>query len=261
MQYYDDPDFSYPSFWNNREYEHEAELLALQRLLGDKRFGVVADIGGGFGRLADFLSRYSQNIFLIEPAAFQRKLGQSFISNQIMLQEGNSERTGLQTKSCDLVVMIRVMHHILDPEASVSELWRILKPNGLLVLEFANSHNFKARIRNFFRPIPLTPVDMNTSPEYIPFFNHHPATIKKILRDEGFIVLNELSVSNFRSTFLKRILPLQTLLILERFSQRLLAWIDFGPSIFLMATKRKSIKKIIIPINSANIAPRRSRER
>jgi hypothetical protein len=47
---YDDPLFNYAQFWNGRHYEHQAEVAALDRLLGGRRYRHAADIGGGYGR-------------------------------------------------------------------------------------------------------------------------------------------------------------------------------------------------------------------
>ena len=235
--YYDDLSFSYPSFWKEREYEHEAEVVAIQRLLGVHRFACAVDIGGGFGRLTKLLNKYASKVILIEPSEVQRKLARSFTTGRTLVQGGNAEETALQSKSCDLACMVRVMHHLPHPEGSLAETWRILKPDGLLILEFANSNNFKARVRNLFRHIPLTPVDMSTTGEDVPFVNHHPETVMRMLHEAGFSIITVLSVSNFRSPFSKRILPLNLLIWLERYFQRLLAWVNFGPSLFVLAKK------------------------
>jgi SAM-dependent methyltransferase len=245
LNYYDDIHFSYPSFWKDREYEHESEVLALQKLLGNKRFECAADIGGGFGRLIESISNHARKIILIEPSVVQRTLATTFLPENISIQDGNSEETGLPVKSCDLVVMVRVMHHLPRPENSISEIWRIIKPGGLLVLEFANSVNFKSRVRHFlnFQSIPLTPIDVGVSIDgKVPFVNHNPKTVMLLLQREGFVELDQLSVSNFRSLFLKKLLPTRILLVLEQLLRRPLSLVRFGPSIFIMAKRPNGLK-------------------
>jgi predicted RNA methylase len=95
MNYYDDPTFSYPTFWKGREYEHEAEIIALRRLLEGKHFDMAADIGGGFGRLARVLSEHAERVTLIDPSLVQRNLVQGYTDGKVILHEGDSERTGL----------------------------------------------------------------------------------------------------------------------------------------------------------------------
>jgi SAM-dependent methyltransferase len=243
MHYYDDPDFSYPAFWADREYEHEAEILAIQRLIGANRVDTAVDIGGGFGRLVECLSRYARRVIVIEPSEVQRKLIAKF-APQAIITNGDATETGLPVKSCDLVVMVRVAHHLPDLQESIGEMYKILKPGGLLILEFANANNFKSELRHYLRlrRVPLTPIQVSKQSIDIPFVNHHPSTVKKMLRQDGFFIQKTLSVSNFRSPLLKKILPLSILLALEGGSQWLLGKVYFGPSIFILAKRSATLK-------------------
>ncbi len=124
------------------------------------------------------------------------------------------------------------------------EAGRILKPNGLLVLEFANSLHMLARLNGWLTGKPILPIPVerrkeeNIAAGTIPFVNHHPVTMQKMLARQGFKVVKILSVSNFRSPILKKIIPLQILLVLESIFQSLLSSFYFGPSIFILAQKQ-----------------------
>ena len=48
---YNDPTHNYLHYWNNRQYEHDAEAIAIRRLLKGKHFDHAIDVGGGYGRL------------------------------------------------------------------------------------------------------------------------------------------------------------------------------------------------------------------
>ena len=48
---YNDPSHNYVKYWEGRDYENQAEEMAIKRLLEGKRFRHAVDIGGGFGRL------------------------------------------------------------------------------------------------------------------------------------------------------------------------------------------------------------------
>lgn len=243
--HYDDPTFAYDHYWQGREYEHQSELLAIGRLLKLKHFQNASDIGGGYGRLTAFLTPFAKKVTLIEPSYKQRQLGKSFLKGfkNISIINGTTQHTGLPDSSQDMVLVVRVMHHLPDPVASLREINRILKPNGLLVLEFANSLHFKARIKSLLtgQPILPTPLDRrsNTSirKHTIAFVNHHPDTVFKLLSRTGFAIDQFLSVSNLRSPFLKKYLPKRLLLNLEKFFQTSLAHLFFGPSIFILAHK------------------------
>lgn len=243
MHYYDDQSFSYPDFWTDREYEHEAEILAIQRLMGETRVDTAVDIGGGFGRLVECLSHYARRVIVIEPSEVQRRLVERFAPHTIV-KDGSAAETGLPVKSCDLVVIVRVAHHLPNLQDGLDEMYKILKPGGLLILEFANANNFKSKLRHYLRlrRVPLSPINVGTQEIDIPFVNHHPATIKKMLYQDGFVIEKILSVSNFRSSLLKKILSISTLLALEGFLQSLLGKVYFGPSIFILARRPMTLK-------------------
>lgn len=224
--FYNDPGFSYPKYWHSRRYEHEAEVLAICRLLDKHHFTAGLDIGGGYGRLAPIFLRFCDQLIMVEPSSKQRKLAPQGVKTIA----GTSDSTGLPDASFDLVSIIRVLHHLPDPLPTFHEIYRLLRPGGILILEFANSWHFKARLK---RHRPVNIIRQGS----IPFVNHHPQSILKFLSLCHFVPLKTLSVSNFRSPFLKKTLPHPVLMFLESISQSLLSNIYFGPSIFVLATK------------------------
>ncbi len=224
--YYNDPEFSYPKYWQGRRYEHAAEVMAICRLLDKHHFIAGLDIGGGYGRLAPTLLKFCDQLTLVEPSSKQRRLA----PKGIKIVAGTSDSTGLPDSSFDLVSIIRVLHHLPNPQPTFKEIHRLLKPGGFLLIEFANSNNFKARITGRRRA-------SNIRRGSIPFVNHHPQSILKALSLCGFTPIKTLSVSNFRSPIFKKIIPLPILLILESISQFLISSFYFGPSIFVLAAK------------------------
>lgn len=238
--FYDDPQFSYLKYWQGRDYEHSAEVLAIDHLLQKHKFANAADIGGGYGRLVPVLQKYSTNVTLVEPSQKQRTLAKKL---KVKIIDGISEKTNLPNSSLDLVILIRVMHHLPNPQKTLEEMHRILKPKGVMILEFANSLHFKARLKSLFtgRPILEIPVEKrkayNIRRASIPFVNHHPKVMFTQIRESGFKINSVLSVSNFRSPFLKKIIPLPLLLVLESIAQNFLSWAYFGPSIFVLAER------------------------
>ena len=242
--FYNDPQFSYLKYWQGREYEHQAEVLAIKRLLGKLRFTQIIDIGGGYGRLTSLISQYSKDTTLVEPSQKQRQIAKKQLSTlNISIVSGKASQTGLSDSSCDLVTMIRLLHHLPDLSPTFAEAARILKPHGYFLFEFANSLNFKARLTNLAagRSLSTLPLERrrptNIRRGSIPFVNHHPQAIFKLLTKNGFTTIQTLSVSNFRSSWLKKIIPSPILLVLESIFQYLFSGFYFGPSIFILARK------------------------
>jgi len=245
MAFYDDTEYLYTDFWQDRQYEHQSEIIALEKLLGQKKFKVGADIGGGFGRLSRWLADRCDKVYLVEPSAKMRQLARAKLSqrHKIFVRAGLAENTNLPTSSVNLVVMVRVLHHLPDPKATFIEMQRILKPKGLLIIEFANSLHVLARLKSLLQGKPILPIPIERRSREriaagsIPFVNHHPLTIKKLLLQHNFKLLKTLSVSNLRSNTLKKIIPKTVLLDLESKLQQPLSAAYFGPSIFLLAQK------------------------
>ena len=149
--HYDDPAFSYTQYWQGREYEHQSEILALTRLLIGHKFSRSADIGGGFGRLTPTLAIHSKRTLLIEPSAHMRRLA----PKNLNVQAGTATRTHLPDSSLDCAILIRILHHIPNLSPVFTEMARIIKPNGYLVIEFANSLNFKSRLKSWLSGQPI----------------------------------------------------------------------------------------------------------
>ena len=244
--HYDDPNYSYLQYWQDRNYEHLSEVFAIQKLLGNLKVGTAVDIGGGYGRLIPTLYPFAKRLTLVEPSAKQRRIAKSQLSQikNLTIASGTAQKTHLPDSSQDLITLVRVMHHLPDPQVALSELNRILKPSGLIILEFANSYNFKARIASLITGRPILPIPIekrsliDIKRQTIPFVNHHPQTIQKLLRKSRFVVKSQLSVSNFRSPLIKRFVPLPILLFLEKKLQSPLGNLYFGPSIFLLLDKQ-----------------------
>lgn len=246
--HYDDPNFSYVKYWQGRDYEHFSEVVALKKLLSKQSFPTSADIGGGYGRLTTFISRYSKNTYLIEPSVKQLTIAKKSLSEfpSIKIIKGTSEKTSLPASSLDLAILIRVSHHLPDLMPTISELKRVLKPGGLVIFEIANSVHFKARLKNWLAGTPVhnMPVERrslaNIRRKTIDFVNHHPRVVKKLLQDQGFEFKTQLSVSNLRSSFFKKLIPFKLLVSLESWLQSPLSSLYFGPSIFLVFTRGKA---------------------
>lgn len=238
--FYDGPAHDYLRYWDGRDYEHAAERIALQRLLDGEHFSHAVDVGGGYGRLSVLLHRYADRVTLAEPSARQLQIAERVHPGLEQVQAQAADLP-FADGAVDLVTMVRVSHHLPDPRPEFAEIARVLDPVGLAVVEVANLGHFRNRLRYLGRGIPASPVDIrspeNQHDDEIPFVNHNVATVTAQLLEVGLCVERTLSVSNFRSGTLKRLVPQRLLLTLERLAQPVLAPVLFGPSIFLLLRK------------------------
>jgi ubiquinone/menaquinone biosynthesis C-methylase UbiE len=246
-------DYDYPKYWNGREYEHGSEVIAIDSFF--KKIGVgkkIIDIGAGYGRLAKEYDKYAKEITLAEPSkSLIRKAKEYLLNNKSEIKFVKSTIQNLPNKvkgkKYDVVVLVRVMHHIDNTGEAIKIASSLLPKGGYFILEFANKLHGKAILRNFLSgnftfPLDIFPVDRrskkNVKEKSISFVNHHPDVIKDLLKDSGFRVLEKRSVSNIRSRRIKRVVPVPILLRLATMLQLPLARVNFGPSIFILAKKK-----------------------
>lgn len=244
---YDDPKHNYLHYWQGRDYEDAAERLAITKLLRGNHFKHAADIGGGYGRLCLLLEKYADKVTLAEPSQQQLDIAKEYLKGHPEIERKLTQADALDFKDqdCDLITMIRVMHHLPDPSAEFAEIARVLADDGIFILEIANYDHIRNRFKYFLKAkrLPIDPVDIrseqNKRDEEIPFVNHNPKTVIKQLAHAGLKVNKVLSVSNLRSPALKKVIPKIVMLSVERLVQRPLGRTFFGPSVWLLVKKAK----------------------
>jgi len=242
---YNDPSHNYLKYWDGRDYEHAAEEMAISRLLKGKKFKKAVDIGGGYGRLSVFLRNFADEVTLAEPSQQQLDIAKDFLKGKpsVKIKLAQAASLPFEDEELDLALIVRILHHLPDPMPAFNEINRVLKKDGYFLMEFANYGNFKNRVKHAakLKKLPTDPVDIrseeNKREGEIPFVNHNPKTVKRQLAQAGFKLEKVLSVSNFRSPRLKKLMSEKMLLRLEKNTQKTLAKTYFGPSTVYLLRK------------------------
>ncbi len=242
---YNDTAHNYLRYWDGRDYEQASEEIAIRCLLKGMKFNKSIDVGGGYGRLSVILRDYSSHVTLVEPSQQQLDIAHQFLKgkSKIDTRLAQAEKLPFDDGEVDLAMIFRVIHHIPDPIPAFQEIYRVLKKDGYFLIEFANYCNFKNRFKYAvkFQKMPIDPVDIrsdeNKKENSIPFVNHNPVTVRKQLAQTGFKIERILSVSNFRSPTIKKIIPSSVLVKLEKLVQKPLAKTYFGPSTIYLLKK------------------------
>ena len=236
-------DYDYTQYWNNRDYENEAERIAIRRLIGSRHFRNAADIGGGFGRLCLLLAEYADHVTLAEPALSQLEAAKDVLKGTDIAQvQMQADDLKFEDGSLDLITMVRVMHHIPEPSEEFAEISRVLAKDGIAIIEVANYGHFVNRMKHkrAKKALPIEPVSIRSASDEadaIAFVNHNIDTVLGQLREAGLILDEKLSVSNLRSQKIKKFVPHKAMLAIEKATQKRLARKNFGPSIFLKLKK------------------------
>lgn len=244
--------YDYPSYWKGRSYEHNSEFIAIKSLLTKiSKINKSIEIGAGYGRLLPSYLFRVKKALLTDPSAKLISLGMKKYTKNKKVSFLQSKLENLKNKkgivNFDLAIMVRVLHHIEDVPLAFNIVNSILSKGGYFILEFANKNHIKANFKHFMKgdityPLDIFPIDLRSKRHLknntLPFINYHPDQIIEKLKDAGFDIIEIRSVSNIRSSILKRIFPLNTLTDIEKLLQKPLARLYFGPSFFVLARKK-----------------------
>ncbi|HEY4963721.1 MAG TPA: methyltransferase domain-containing protein [Candidatus Saccharimonadales bacterium] len=246
INYYDDEGFNYEDYWTNRDYEHLAEVTAINKLLKGRHFRLALDYGGGYGRLSEPVLKVTDKLIVSDPSTQQLDMAkakhksQKNVDYMLLTEEG---KIPLKDKELDLLLMIRVSHHLPQIDPTFKEINRVLEKGGLAVIEIANQAHIRNRAKSYISlkglskdPVPVGSV-ANGIKDTTPFVNHNPKTIRTQLKDNNFKILKVLSVSNLRSGSVKKLIGVNSMIKVEDKLQAPLSPLLFGPSIFFLVQK------------------------
>lgn len=243
---YDKYGYDYERYWQdaniNRTYEDRSERAALAKLL-PPQIDWLCDLGAGFGRLFDTYAKRTKQIILLDYSLenltkARTKINTLQSSAKVYFIAANVYHLPLNSATLDCVLAVRLFHHLKKPALVLNEISRVLKPRGKLVVEYANKKHFFEVVRAILgrskmQPFALKPHQRGNDI----FYNFHPKYIRLKLDAAQLKVKREISVSNLRHNFFKKVLGAKIMLALEKIFQPAFSAIKFGPSIFVLAEK------------------------
>ncbi len=232
-------DLSYrDAFWAPRAYEDLCDRIALRALLAGSS-GHLLDVGAGFGRLVDEYGAF-EHVTLVDasPAMIEAARERVGSDPRISIVQADAADLPIASGSIDVVVAVRLILHVGDPQAVFAEVARVLRPGGLFVLEFPNRRHLLARLRHLARRQSWSPSDPGPHEYREGHFSHQPATVARQLRRAGLVPTSRRAVSLFRSARLKRLMPARYLATLEAPLQARLGHLAPSPSLYIASRNR-----------------------
>ena len=136
-----DPEFVLSAIVNQDSQRLEKEALQVKdyektRAFLDKHYpqkGKLIEVGSGLGYLLNFFKEDGWNVLGFEPNVGMCRYAESEFGIKII--PTILEKAELEDRSVDVVLMMQVLEHVSDPYSTLKEVYRILKPGGIFVME------------------------------------------------------------------------------------------------------------------------------
>ncbi|MCX7861686.1 MAG: class I SAM-dependent methyltransferase [Bacteroidales bacterium] len=117
-------------------FEHINRYLFAENFVSNK---VVLDIACGTGYGSYFLSNKAKYVYAIDINAEVIETNKKkYIKDNLEFVSANAESIPLQDKSIDVVISYETIEHLNNPQSFLSEVKRVLKDSGLLVISTPN---------------------------------------------------------------------------------------------------------------------------
>lgn len=221
-------------FWEGqgRDYEDRVERIALRRLL--PRSGRrLLELGAGFGRLSRMFTGYDQVVLLDYSRSQLEFAHECYGDAGFVYVAANLYQMPFAPGVFDGATMVRVLHHMQEPQAALASVRRVMEQGGTFILEYANKQNIKSIARwalgkqdwSPFTREPVEFVELN--------YDFHPRYVKSTLREVGFEPGRMLTVSHYRIDVLKRSVPTGILVALDSMAQLTGSLWQLSPSVFV----------------------------
>lgn len=228
-------------FWtSDRAYEDAVERVAMRAMLPPKG-GTLVEIGAGFGRLADLYQGYD-TVVIFDYASTQLEQAVERLGTQgpggkpaYIFVQADFYKQPFVNGTFDTVTMIRTLHHAMDAPAVLKGISDMMKPNGTLVMEFANKQNIKAIGRWLLKKQAWSPFS-HEPVEFVELnFDFHPKWIWSQFAKLGLQREAVRTVSHFRMDVLKKHVPTAWLVAMDSLAQHTGPLWQLSPSVFVRA--------------------------
>ena len=147
MKEFDTPRGTLPTLRTQRRHDaRAAKLFGMVKTLIRSESGTgvrLLDIGCSSGALLRSAMTHGFDAEGVEPAAQAAEFAKSI---GLKVFHGYLEEARFPASSFDAVTLMEVIEHLPDPSPLLREVWRILKPNGVLVVGTGNGASWTVRL-------------------------------------------------------------------------------------------------------------------
>ena len=148
------------------------ELLRLANLPVS---GALLDAGGGTGRVAQYFRDHTSQVVVADLSC--RMLSESKEKRGLHPVCSHTEKLPFPQGYFERIIMIDAFHHVCNQSETARELWRVLKPGGLLIIEEPDVRKFAVKLVAWGEKIALMRSHFLAPPEIAALFHDLKAEI------------------------------------------------------------------------------------
>ena len=176
------------SYFEHHDTENKTQnavdfLTQAEELAGSK--GTLLDIGAGRGELLHAGVKLGWRAIGIEPsttfAAHAAKLSGAEVRREPV------EQCSFASSSFDVVILGAVLEHLYNPDETIQEISRILRPGGALFVDVPNEQGLYFLLGNLYQKLRGRDWVVNLAPTFSPFhvFGFNPKSLRALLAKHG----------------------------------------------------------------------------
>ena len=141
---------------------------------------MLLDAGGGTGRVAEALQCRVRDVVV---ADLSRGMLCHAADKGLSTACSKAEQLPFAPSSFEHIIMVDALHHVFDQRQTISELWRVLKPGGRIVIIEPNIHKFVVKLIAFGEKILLMRSHFLPPEEIVALFTSLNSHVQLISRD------------------------------------------------------------------------------
>jgi len=133
------------SYTDEREIRRSAKFVFDKRIKNIRKYakdGNFLDIGTSFGGLMHSASPFF-DVYGIEISKYSGKIAADYSGGFVHI--GTIENNPFKENFFSVITMIELIEHLKNPKKAIEICYKLLKPNGLLVVQTANMEGLQAK--------------------------------------------------------------------------------------------------------------------
>jgi len=188
------------NFHRGRAHDESVMQLwrdTLRRLIAGQAHSTILDLGSGTGRFSSlWADEFDAQVIGVEPSDKMRQTAESEHHHpNVRFLKGSAEHIPLDADSCDVAWLSQISHHLPDLGAAASELRRVIRPSGRVVIR----NNFQGRLDGFCRYYEFFPSGLGVDEPRHPSIND----MEEAFRQQGFQLVAVETVEQMEASSMK----------------------------------------------------------